>query len=203
MEEEYWVNRTDNSSRELILATRNPVKMSLYGQAFRTYGWTTVDLQQLGLDADVEETGQTTEANALLKARAAWGPGRTVFADDAGLEIEALSGEPGVQTRRWNGRFGDDVSDEEWLTYLLQRMEGVPLPQRTAKFVTAWAMIGADGQSGVKHVCKPFLIAERPLRSWTEGWPMLAVLIPLPEAEESDFQLVQRELGNWRFFRNL
>lgn len=184
-------------SRMLVLATRNRHKIVLYSEAFRFYGWETVGIEQLGLDGHVEENAQTAEANALAKARAAWSEGLAVFGTDVGLEIDALNGEPGLQTRRWNGKFTEDVSDGEWLGYLLDRMDGVPLPRRTARFVTGWAIVKADGTAYVTRVVTPFLIAEQPLFPLVEGWPLSSVLIRQPEAEQDDAQLIRRELGKW------
>lgn len=113
------------NGREIILATGNPAKQELYSQAFARLGWKAVSLRELGLNLRVDENQETPEANALLKAQAIWESGRVVFADDAGMEVDALNGEPGVQTRRWNGKFSNDISDQEWLDYLLNRLSGV------------------------------------------------------------------------------
>jgi inosine/xanthosine triphosphate pyrophosphatase family protein len=124
----------------------------------------------------VPETGITPQENAWLKACAYHGPSwPLVFGDDAGLEIDALDGEPGVQVRRWNGRFPDEVDDETWLAYLLGRLEGVPLPERTARWLAAWVVITPDGTEHVRHVRHEFTIAARPLRPMLPGSPMSAV----------------------------
>jgi inosine/xanthosine triphosphate pyrophosphatase family protein len=124
----------------------------------------------------VPETGATPQENAWLKARAyhsaRW---PLVFGDDAGLEIDALGGEPGVQVRRWNGRFPDDVDDQTWLAYLLRQLEGVPRSQRSARWRAAWVVITPDGTEHVRHVRHEFVIAERPLRPILPGSPMSAV----------------------------
>lgn len=179
---EFRMNQNACAWRELVLATRNPAKIALYSQAFANFGWKAVRLEQASRGPE-QENGPTPEANALQKAQAAWQPGLTVFADDAGMEVDALDGEPGVQTRRWNGRFPDTISDEEWLEYLLKRLEGIPLSERTARFVTGWALVNARGEVGLRRLVTPFLIAETPIFPLTSGWPVSAVQIRLPEAE--------------------
>jgi non-canonical purine NTP pyrophosphatase (RdgB/HAM1 family) len=161
----------------LLFATRNPHKVQLFAPAFDKYGIRCVTLLDVAFARHaVPETGATPEENALLKARAyhsaKW---PLVFGDDAGLEIDALNGEPGVQVRRWNGRFADGVDDETWLAYLLERLEGVPQAKRTARWVAAWVVITPDGTEHVRHVRHEFTIAERPLRPILPGSPMSAV----------------------------
>ncbi len=189
--------------RQIVLATSNPAKLNLYSRAFAPFGLSAIAAAQAGIELDVDENAKTPEANALKKAMAAWSPGLLIFADDAGMEVDALQGEPGVQTRRWNGKFTDEVSDEEWLAYLLQRLDGVSPAERTAKFVTGWALIGPDGERAVKRVITPFLIAEAPIFPMQAGWPMSAVQIRLPQAEQNVELLVQRELHNWPFFQQM
>jgi XTP/dITP diphosphohydrolase len=161
----------------LLFATRNPHKAQLFSLAFAEHGIRYLTLSDAGLDDRVVvESGSTAEENALLKARAFHGAEWPfVFGDDAGLEIDALNGEPGLQARRWAGHFADDVDDETWLAYLLHRLQGVPLSQRTARYVSAWAVITPDGKAHVRRVVHTFTIAERPLRPVRLGSPMSAI----------------------------
>ena len=161
----------------ILFATRNPFKAQLFAPAFAGDGLRCLTLRDAGIEGpDVAEVGTTPEANALLKTRAyhsaTW---PLVFGVDGGIEIDALDGEPGLQARRWGGRFGDEVDDETWLAYLLHRMEGIPLPQRTARFVAAWVLIAPDGTAHTRRVCHPFTIAERQLRPILPGSPISAV----------------------------
>jgi inosine/xanthosine triphosphate pyrophosphatase family protein len=158
----------------LLFATRNLRKKQLFSPVFQARGIHFVTLLDVDMaDIDVDEVGATAEENALLKARAFHSPEwPLVLGDDAGLEIDALNGEPGVQARRWNGRFADDVADEVWRDYLLERMHGVPLSQRTARYVAAWAVITPDGQAHMRRFIRPFRFADRPLRPITPGAPM-------------------------------
>ena len=128
-----------------ILATRNAGKLRELRALFADVGLEVVDLAQAGIAERPEEeqieVHETFEANALAKARyyAARAPGRTVVADDSGLEVIALDGAPGVKSKRWSGR-GDlngaalDASNN---ALLLERLaDGV---DRRARFVCAAA----------------------------------------------------------------
>ena len=85
-----------------------------------------------GIEADVEETGSTFEENALLKA-SEYGSlsGLMTLADDSGLEVDALGGEPGVMSARYTGQ---GATDEDRSNYLLAKIADVPWEKRTARF---------------------------------------------------------------------
>jgi XTP/dITP diphosphohydrolase len=135
-----------------ILATRNAGKVRELRALFADARVDVIDLTEAGIDERAEEDGievyDTFEANALAKARyySARAGGRAVVADDSGLEVLALDGEPGVRSKRWSGR--DDLSgpalDAANNAQLLARMEGAA--DRRARFVcvAAWC---AGGES--------------------------------------------------------
>jgi len=183
----------------LLFATRNLRKKQLFSPVFEARGIDFVTLLDVGLeDAQVDEVGATAEENALLKARAFHSPEwPLVLGDDAGLEIDALGGEPGVQARRWNGRFADDVADEVWRDYLLERMRGVPLAERTARYVAAWAVITPDGRAHVRRFIRPFRFADRPQRPITPGAPMGSLEI-YDEGRPSPAEQIAAEWTRWR-----
>ena len=161
----------------LLFATTNPAKRRLFAPLFAADGFDCVTLAEVGT-RQVAESGATAVENALLKARAyhnAQWP--FVFADDAGVEIDALGGEPGVQARRWGGRFSNEISDEDWLAYLLARLEGVPLARRTGRFVSGWALLTADGREHTRRVVLEFVVAETPQRPMVPGFPLSAVIL--------------------------
>lgn len=102
-------------------------------------------LADLGVTDPVEETGATFAANAALKARAAMlATGLPALADDSGLEVEALGGEPGVHSARWAG----SVSTADRNALLLQRLAAVPDDRRSARFVCVIALCHPNGASG-------------------------------------------------------
>ncbi len=128
-----------------MLATRNAGKLRELRPLFADAGIEVVDLCEAGIaesvDEDAVEAFETFEENSLAKARWFSGRagGRAVIADDSGLEVAALGGEPGVRSRRWSGRY--DLAGAELdaanNALLLQRMDGVL--DRRARFVCAAA----------------------------------------------------------------
>jgi len=182
----------------ILFATGNPFKAKLFEPVFAAHGLTCLTLADIDLRHPVAETGQTAQENALLKAHAYHGPEWPfVFGDDAGMEVDALGGEPGVQVRRWGGRFPDTVSDETWLEYLLERLDGVPLPQRTARYVAAWVLITPDGTEHIRHVYHNFTIAEQRLRPIIAGSPMSAVELHYEEHLARRQQQIAAEWQDW------
>jgi len=105
-----------------------------------------VPMTELGLDSPVED-GDTFEANALLKARAAArGSGLPAIADDSGLEVDALGGAPGV----WSARYaGPDATDADNNAKLIAALANVAPADRTARFVCAAALATPDGREWV------------------------------------------------------
>jgi XTP/dITP diphosphohydrolase len=183
----------------VLFATANPGKKRLFVPIFARYGLSCITPAEAGLNSNhPPETGHTPEENALLKARAFHSPQwPLVFGDDAGLEIDALNGEPGLQTRRWGGHFADDVDDETWLHYLLARLQGVPPEKRTARFVAAWALIDPAGDEHVHRLVSEFCIAVYPRRPITPGFPLSAVQIGLAETIEARSEQLAREWERW------
>jgi len=128
-------------TRRLLYATTNPGKLFEVRHILTPLGLSIVAPQDLGIGLDVEETGATLEENAVLKARAYLEHARNgayvVIADDTGIEIDALDGEPGIHIRRWIGR---RMTDQEIYEYTLERLKDVPPGQRGAQFRTVIAL---------------------------------------------------------------
>ncbi len=128
---------------ELVIATRNRKKVE---EIRRILGGLDVELRSLddfpGCP-DVEETGETFAENAALKARAvAAYTGKAALADDSGLVVDALGGEPGVRSARYAGQ---GATDGQNLRKLLYELRGTPEEARTARFVCVVALAGPDG----------------------------------------------------------
>ncbi len=116
----------------LLLATNNRGKLREYIPMLAGLPFEVVTLAGAGITADVEETGSSLEENAVQKATTyAALSGLLTLADDSGLEVDALGGEPGPLSRRYAG---ENVSDSERNDYLLAKLEGVPLEKRGARF---------------------------------------------------------------------
>jgi XTP/dITP diphosphohydrolase len=163
----------------ILFATRNRWKTQLFTPVFRDHGFEVLTLTDIENHPPTPpETGVTAIENALIKARhyhSAEYP--WVFGDDAGLEIDALNGEPGVQTRRWNGVFPETVDDQTWLDYLMARMKNIPTGKRTAAFVAGWVLLDPSGAAHTRKVRAPFEIATHPIRPIAPGSPITAVRI--------------------------
>jgi XTP/dITP diphosphohydrolase len=132
----------------IVFATGNENKMKEIRMILSDVGREILSMKEAGVSADIVEDGATFEENAMIKAKAiaALLPGDIVLADDSGLEIDYLNREPGVYSARY---MGEDTSYEVKNQNLIDRLEGVPKEQRSARFVCAIAAILPDGSSRV------------------------------------------------------
>lgn len=130
--------------RELVLATRNRDKVIELVALLGDLGITIRTLDEFPDAPNVVEDGDTCEANAVKKARAiAESTDLPAVADDTGLEVDALGGRPGVYAARYAG---EDATYEDNCRKLLRELTGVPLEQRTARFLTVAAIaLPSDG----------------------------------------------------------
>ena len=117
---------------KLLLATNNAGKVKEFRSLLQGIPFELVTPKDMGIDTEVEENGTTYEENARLKACAlAKESGLLTLADDSGLEVDALNGEPGVMSARYAGK---NASDAERVKYLLSKIKDVPKEKRTARF---------------------------------------------------------------------
>ena len=144
--------------REVVLATRNHDKVIELVALLGDLGITIRTLDEFPDAPDVVEDGDTSEANAVKKARAiAEFTGLPAVADDTGLEVDALGGRPGVHAARYAG---EDATYEVNCRKLLRELTGVPHERRTARFLTVAAIaLPADGVR-VAHGTLDGVIAE-------------------------------------------
>lgn len=165
--------------KKIIIATHNKAKQRDLLSGFATlqkHGFSLHTLDELHIVDEPEENGKTFEENALLKARYyAELCGEAAIADDGGLTIDALHGEPGVYSRRWTGH---TASDEELIAYAIKRMSNVPDNKRTAKMGTCLCYYDPASK---KHITVTEYIdghiSTVANRSWTRGYPYRAVFI--------------------------
>lgn len=134
-------------TQPVLYATSNPGKVQEVRKYLQSFAIELLAPAEVGLTLDVDETGQTLEENATLKAQAYLTamPHMVVMADDTGVEIDALQGEPGIHVRRWRDRT-TPMSDQAIIDYCMQRMQGIPMPHRGAQFRTVVAL-GQAGQA--------------------------------------------------------
>lgn len=130
---------------KVVLASKNPHKLKEISKITEKFDMELVLQSELGVDIDVEETGTTFEENSLLKAEAVMkATGLPALADDSGIAVDALNGEPGV----YSARYGFDESLDDWgrLELLLKNTEHVPDGQRQAQFVCVISFVTPDGK---------------------------------------------------------
>ena len=139
----HFLNRV--KKMKFIIATNNKKKLREMGAILEKFGVEAVSLSEAGIESDVEETGVTFEENSRLKAVAAMQvSGLPAIADDSGLEVDALGGEPGVYSARYGG---DKCADDtERYLYLLDNMKNIPDGERSARFVSVITCVFPDGR---------------------------------------------------------
>lgn len=190
---------------DLLIASHNPWKFKLFAPVFQEYGFQPVFLGEIAsAHGGPPENGATVLENALQKVRfnrSAEFP--WIFADDTGLEIDALNGEPGVEFRRWGGRFTESGQDQEWLDYLLERMRTVPPKDRTAWIVSGWALIDPQGCELTREFRVNFEIATTQVRAPMPGSPVMAVALGLPLGAREIIQQAKTRLDAWGPFNKL
>ncbi|MBP3634085.1 MAG: XTP/dITP diphosphatase [Oscillospiraceae bacterium] len=143
---------------KLVLASKNQHKLVELQTILGQMGLEVVLESEIGIDVDVEETGVTFAENAMLKAKAVMeASGMAAIADDSGLMVDALNGEPGVYSARYGGR----ETDLDRTMLLLENMKDVPEEKRTGRFVSAIACALPDGREvTAEGVCEGTILFE-------------------------------------------
>lgn len=125
---------------DILVATKNKGKVREIKSILNEFN--VLCLDDVGIDVDVEENGTTFEENALIKAREISKlTGKTVIADDSGLEVDYLDGAPGIYSARYC-----EGSDDDRVNKLLSELKDVPQEKRGAHFTCAIAIVYADGR---------------------------------------------------------
>lgn len=132
---------------KIIFATGNQGKMKEIKAVFSDFDGEILSMKEAGIDCSIEENGKTFEENALIKAKAIHEhTDAIVLADDSGLEVDYLGKEPGVHSARY---LGEETPYTIKNQKIMDRLEGVPKEERTARFVCAIAAVLPDGTSYV------------------------------------------------------
>ncbi|MFX0549892.1 XTP/dITP diphosphatase [Hathewaya histolytica] len=131
--------------RKVIVASNNEHKIKEIKNILSNIGIEVVSLKEEGIDIDVEETGTTFMENSYLKAKTIFDINKEacVLADDSGLSVDYLNGEPGVYSARYAGEHGNDKKNNE---KLLDKLKGVPREKRKAKFICSMALVLDDNK---------------------------------------------------------
>lgn len=159
----------------ILIATRNPAKFREMSDFLKSAGHDCVSLNDLQINENAVEDGQTFEENALKKARFFCSLSKLpTLSDDGGLAIDALNGEPGVYSRRWNGT---EMSDEELLNYTLEKMKDIPPENRAAHLIATIALVFPDGREIVKSASVDGVIFEKQLIPIDKGYPFRSIFV--------------------------
>ncbi len=140
-----------------VIATNNAHKLHEIRDILENDRRKFISMKEANIATDPEENGTTFEENALIKARAACkASGLPALADDSGLEVDLLNGEPGIRSARYC-----EGSDADRVVYLLKKLENVPAEQRGAQFVSAIACVYPDGtEFAVRGICRGVILTE-------------------------------------------
>jgi len=129
---------------KLFLASNNEAKVREYRDLLRALPFKLVTSAEIGMTTMVNEVGESLEENARLKATASAAKSQLLaLADDSGLEVDALGGEPGRLSARYAG---EKASDKDRIGYLLARLKAVPWEGRSARFRCVIAVATPDGR---------------------------------------------------------
>ena len=146
--------------QKIVFATGNEGKMREVRLILQDLGFTVLSMKEAGVSLDIEENGTTFAENAMIKARAVWEKtGGIVLADDSGLVVDYLGGEPGVYSARY---LGEDTSYEIKNQAIIDRLADAKEEERTARFVSAIAAVLPDGSELVTEGTVEGLIAHEP-----------------------------------------
>ena len=131
---------------KVVLASKNKHKLVEISKITEKFGFELVLQSELGVDIDVEETGTTFEENSFLKAEAVMkATGLPALADDSGIAVDALNGEPGIYSARYG--FDDTLDDWGRMMLLLKNTEAIPDGQRQAQFVCVITFVTPEGKT--------------------------------------------------------
>lgn len=137
---------------KVVIATQNQHKLKEFKRILEPLGYQVLSQADAGVKIEVEETGSTFEENSMLKAQAVYEAcGLCTIADDSGLAVDALGGEPGIYSARYGG---PGLDDEGRCRLLLKNMEQVPILERSAQFVCVISLIfGEDDRRVYRGEC--------------------------------------------------
>lgn len=146
--------------QKIVFATGNEGKMREVRLILKDLGLPVLSMKEAGVSLDIEENGTTFGENAMIKAKAVWQQtGGIVLADDSGLVVDYLGGEPGVYSARY---LGEDTSYEIKNQAIIDRLADAKEEERTARFVSAIAAVLPDGSELVTEGTVEGLIAHEP-----------------------------------------
>jgi XTP/dITP diphosphohydrolase len=174
--------------KKIIFASNNQGKIREVKDMLADPDVEVLSMKEAGIDMDIEENGTTFQQNALIKARAVWNETHELtIADDSGLEIDWMNGEPGVYSARF---MGHDTSYDVKNAAILEKMKDVRGTDRSARFVCAMAAILPDGREITTRGTMEGVIADKVQGSNGFGYDPI---LYLPEYGKTSAQLTEDE----------
>ncbi len=140
----------------VVLASNNKGKLKEIKTLLNQFKIQVLSPADIGINIDVKEDGLTYEENAIKKASAIMSiSNKNTIADDSGLEIDFLNGEPGIYSARYGGK---DISDTDRNIMILNQLKDIPFEKRSARFICAIAVLFTDGDKiVVRGECEGFI----------------------------------------------
>lgn len=141
---------------KIAIATKNDHKIKELSRLINIDGIEFISLKDLGFDGEIVEDGSTFAENALIKASfISKKYGVYAIADDSGLCVDALNGEPGIYSARYASDTEANASDEANIIKLLDKLKSIPSGERSARFVCSMAFAAPDGEGfAVDGICE-------------------------------------------------
>ena len=174
--------------QKIVFATGNEGKMREVRLILQDLGFPVLSMKEAGVSLDIEENGTTFAENAMIKARAVWEKtGGIVLADDSGLVVDYLGGEPGVYSARY---MGEDTSYEIKNRKIIERLSGAEGKERSARFVCNIAAVLEDGRVIQREAYMEGLIAKEPAGNGGFGYDPI---LYLPEFGKTSAELTMEE----------
>jgi len=183
---------------KLVIATHNVGKAQELKKFLALWNIEAVSLEDLSITDDVEETGTAFQENALIKAKFFCDlTNLPTLADDGGLEIDALNGEPGVKSRRWNGT---RMTDEEMINYTLLKLKGIPAEKRSCRLVSVLALCRPGEEPKFGRGTIEGSIVEKQMIPIQAGYPFRSIfLVPKYKKMLGELTPAEHESINHRY----
>jgi len=183
---------------KIVIATHNEGKAKELKNFLKLWDIEALSLDDLNITDDVEETGTTFQENALIKAKFFCKlTNLPTLADDGGLEIDALNGEPGVKSRRWDGT---RMTDEAMIDYTFLKLKDVPAEKRTCRLVSTLALCRPGQEPKFGRGTIEGSIVERQTIPIQPGYPFRSIfLVPKYKKMLGELTPAEHEEINHRF----
>ncbi|HLD01400.1 MAG TPA: non-canonical purine NTP pyrophosphatase [Patescibacteria group bacterium] len=182
--------------KKLLIATHNPGKLAEFKNFLSDLPLKLISLTEIGITDDIEEDGKTYEENSKKKALFfAKKSGLPALADDGGIEIDALNGEPGVRSRRW---LGHHATDEELISHMQKISRRLSKDNRKAKFRTVITVAFPNGTVRSQEGSVDGIIAKKPALNRAKGYPYRSFFF-LPQLHKFYFESELTDAENKRY----